>query len=176
LARKLKVFAADQGFVRAVVAAPSRKAALEAWGVRDDLFARGSAREVTDDQALIDEAQASPGEVLRKPIASGADIVAAATAPSKGGSKTKAPAKGKPATKPAKPPPSRGALDKAEAALKTARAEAKTALKAFDEEQADLDRRRIAAERDHGTAIAKEEAARDRARAAYDKALAAWEG
>ncbi len=46
--RKLKVFRAAIGFDDAYVAAPSRKAALAAWGSDADLFARGMADEVTD--------------------------------------------------------------------------------------------------------------------------------
>ena len=42
--RRLKVFRTAIGFHDAYVAAPSRKAALEAWGTDKDLFARGVAR------------------------------------------------------------------------------------------------------------------------------------
>ena len=113
MARKLKVFSADLGFVRAVVAAASRKAALDAWGVHDDLFSRGSAREVTGDEALMAEAVAKPGEVLRKPIASGADIVQSARKPSgSAGASPKVNDKPAAKVKPSKPPPSRAALDK----------------------------------------------------------------
>ena len=51
---KLKVFRTPTGFHDAYVAAPSRKAALAAWGAEADLFARGTAEEVTDArQALV---------------------------------------------------------------------------------------------------------------------------
>lgn len=178
MARKLKVFSADLGFVRAVVAAPSRKAALDAWGVHDDLFARGSAREITDDEALIEEATAKPGEVLRKPIASGADIVQSARKPpstrrTPPADKGEAPAKAK--AKPSKPP-SRAALDRADVALKAARATRSDALKAFDDEQAGLDRRRAAEEAMQDRAVAQSQSSRDEAKAAYDKALKAWGG
>lgn len=46
-ARKLKVFRTSIGFHDAYVSAPSRKAALEAWGAGKDLFAIGSAELVT---------------------------------------------------------------------------------------------------------------------------------
>ena len=46
--RKLKVFRTSAGFDDAYVAAPSRKAALAAWGADADLFARGVAEEVSD--------------------------------------------------------------------------------------------------------------------------------
>jgi hypothetical protein len=64
MARKLKVFRTAIGFHDAYVAAPSRKAALAAWGADADLFARGVAEEVTDAK-LIKAPLARPGEVIR---------------------------------------------------------------------------------------------------------------
>ena len=76
MARTLKVFSTSAGFYEAVVAAPSRKAALAAWGVHDDLFASGAAREV-DDPGLRDAALARPGEIVRVPIRLDPGLVAA---------------------------------------------------------------------------------------------------
>ena len=45
MTRKLKVFRTPIGFHDAYVAAPSQKAALQAWGTDTDLFARGVALE-----------------------------------------------------------------------------------------------------------------------------------
>ena len=78
--RALKVFRAAVGFFDAVVAAPSRRAALEAWGARGDLFALGEAEEVND-LALREEALARPGEVIRIPRGDHAALVAAAKRP-----------------------------------------------------------------------------------------------
>ena len=67
MARALKVFRTPIGFHDAYVAAPSQKAALEAWGVRQDLFKEGQAA-VADDpaaQAALDAERAAgrpPGE------------------------------------------------------------------------------------------------------------------
>ena len=61
--QKLKVFRTPIGFHDAYVAAPSQKAALEAWGADGNLFAQGIAEQVTD-QKLMDEQLASPGEVI----------------------------------------------------------------------------------------------------------------
>ena len=66
MARPLKVFTTAAGFVNAVAAAPSRKAALQAWGVRDNLFASGAATVVTVPD-LIAQALATPGEIVRVP-------------------------------------------------------------------------------------------------------------
>src|SRR5690349_1586468 len=62
--RKLKVFRTSTGFHDAYVAAPSRKAALAAWGADADLFARGVAEEVSDTK-LAKAALERPGEVIR---------------------------------------------------------------------------------------------------------------
>ncbi|MGY2732593.1 hypothetical protein [Sphingomonas sp. UYP23] len=65
MARRLKVFVVPAGFHDAYVAAPSRKAALAAWGSEHDLFARGIAQEVAD-PALTAEPLAHPGEVIKR--------------------------------------------------------------------------------------------------------------
>lgn len=65
MARKLKVFCYSDGFHSWTVAAPSRARALEAWGVKRDLFKDGSAREIDvgPDRAA---ALASPGELIER--------------------------------------------------------------------------------------------------------------
>lgn len=66
MAARLKVFVTSDGLTDYVVATTSRAKALAAWGSHQDLFKTGSARE-TDDAALVKEATAKPGEVLRRP-------------------------------------------------------------------------------------------------------------
>ena len=63
---KLKVYATPIGFHDALVAAPSQKAALEAWGADTNLFSQGSAQVVTD-RELIRRALSKPGKVVRVP-------------------------------------------------------------------------------------------------------------
>ncbi len=65
MARKLKVYRTPIGFHDAYVAASSQKEALTAWGSDADLFARGAADMVTDDE-LTREPLASPGTVVRR--------------------------------------------------------------------------------------------------------------
>ncbi len=65
MARKLKVFCWSDGFHAFTVAAPSRKAALQAWGFERDLFKDGSAREV-DQGPDHDAALARPGELIER--------------------------------------------------------------------------------------------------------------
>jgi hypothetical protein len=67
--RKLKVFQAQFGFHDSVVAAPSKVAALRAWGTHQDLFAAGHAQVATDAKA-ISAATAEPGAPLRRAVGS----------------------------------------------------------------------------------------------------------
>lgn len=67
--RKLKVYQTSVGFYDLAIAAPSRKAALEAWGAASNLFHQGFAKEVAD-KATIDAAIDKPGVVLRRPVGS----------------------------------------------------------------------------------------------------------
>ena len=69
--RHLKVFQAHLGFYDTAVAAPSRAAALKAWGSRQNLFREGVASETKDAQAVT-AALAKPGVVLRRPVGSNA--------------------------------------------------------------------------------------------------------
>jgi hypothetical protein len=63
--RPLKVFRAHLGFYDTVVAAPSQKAALAAWGSKRDLFREGFAS-VSNDAEAAEEALRKPGVVLRR--------------------------------------------------------------------------------------------------------------
>jgi colicin import membrane protein len=67
--RKLKTFVTNLGFFELAVAAPTMKAALEAWGLGHNAFKHGFAKQ-TDDPKIIAAAEAVPGAVLRRPIGS----------------------------------------------------------------------------------------------------------
>jgi len=69
MARKLKTYQTSLGFFDQAIAAPSMKAALEAWGADSNLFHQGAARE-SDDPDVIAAAMAKPGVVLRRPVGS----------------------------------------------------------------------------------------------------------
>jgi colicin import membrane protein len=60
---RLKVFMTQIGFHNWLVAAPNQKAALAAWDVKENLFAMGAAKVVTD-QTCIDLAMKTPGEAV----------------------------------------------------------------------------------------------------------------
>ncbi|MET3840395.1 cell envelope biogenesis protein TolA [Bradyrhizobium sp. OAE829] len=67
MARKLKTYQTSLGFFDQAIAAPSMKAALEAWGADSNLFHQGAAKE-SDDPEIIAAAMAKPGVVLRRPV------------------------------------------------------------------------------------------------------------
>jgi colicin import membrane protein len=67
--RRLKTYQTSLGFFDLAIAAPSMKAAAEAWGSRTDDFKRGFAKQ-TDDPAIVAATMAKPGVVLRRPVGS----------------------------------------------------------------------------------------------------------
>jgi hypothetical protein len=69
MARKLKTYQTSLGFFDLAVAAPSMKAALEAWGADSNLFHQGAAKE-SEDSDVIAATMAAPGVVLKRPVAS----------------------------------------------------------------------------------------------------------
>ena len=179
--RKLKVFRTPTGFHDAYVAAPSRKAALAAWGANVDLFARGAAEEVTDAASMAD-ALAAPGKVIRK-IRGTEDEHFAALPPDKPKTKPTTAAPGpappepppKPKPKP-KPRPSRDALDAAEAAVAQEDERYAGQRKDITARIAALERERDAAARDHDDTADRLERARAKAEAEYAAAMREWRG
>jgi hypothetical protein len=174
--RKLKVFRTSTGFHDAYVAAPSRKAALAAWGADADLFARGVAEQVTD-PTLMTKPLERPGEVIR---VSRGDLAAQlkALGPRKAAKRREVnPTARKPRPRePAGsgPPPGRDGIEAAEKALAQA-------LKRHAAETGALERQRDAVERRLETLRARQanerarlERKRDDARQAYSEALANW--
>ncbi len=67
--RKLKTYVTSLGFFDQAIAAPSMKAALEAWGSKSNLFHQGFAKE-TDEPAIVEATMEKPGIVLKRPIGS----------------------------------------------------------------------------------------------------------
>src|SRR3954471_1951821 len=60
MARKLKTYQTSLGFYDLAIAAPSMKAALQAWGSGSNLFHQGFAKEVTDGP-VVEATMAKPG-------------------------------------------------------------------------------------------------------------------
>lgn len=185
--RQLKVYRTPIGFHDAYVAAPSQKAALEAWGSDADLFARGVAEIVTD-PALTKEPLASPGTVVRRLRGSADDHFAAlpmtrAKRPRKAEPARPAPraAKAEPTPKSlstAKPPPkarprpSRAKLDAAEEALDAIDRRHRDELAAMRRREEALATERRAIEQRQAREVEKLMRARERVKEAYDRAIA----
>ena len=173
MAAKLKVFQARMGFHETVVAAPSRRAALEAWGTRQDLFGEGLAG-TTDDAAAVKVALAAPGVVLSRAAGSKGAFapVGEGTGELPDVPRAKPPAKAKDAPKAKRAPKraDRSRLDAAEAALREAELEHAAALKAMAQERAALDGRELDLRRDWDKDRRALERSRDAAETAYRKA------
>lgn len=66
-AAPLKVFHSHIGFYDTILAAPSMKAAIAAWGANAHIFQHGFAEQTSDPDA-VSAALAQPGIVLRRPF------------------------------------------------------------------------------------------------------------
>jgi len=165
-ARKLKVFQAQLGFFDSVVAAPSKAAALRAWGTHQDLFASGDARIVTD-KAAAAAALEHPGTPLQRAVGTDDPFRLQASSLPKAPSASKKATKGSAKTEPPPPPPDRSALDAAEAALKRLDERRKRAEADLQKEQDELDARRSGAREDYVKARKAASSVLAAARAAY---------
>jgi hypothetical protein len=85
MARKLKTYQTSLGFFDQATAAPSMKAALEAWGADSNLFHQGAAKE-SQDPDVIAATMAKPGVILRRPIGSNGSFAEHAELPTDLGS------------------------------------------------------------------------------------------
>ena len=160
MARKLKTYQTSLGFFDQAIAAPSMKAALEAWGADSNLFHQGAAKE-SDDPDVIAATMAKPGVVLRRPVGSDGSFSEHAELPTDlggGGRPTKA-ARKSARHKPKKT--SAGPVDKA--------AERKAAL-AYEREQKRRERERAREEAARQKERERRQQAVDKAQAALDKA------
>jgi len=178
--RKLKVFRTPTGFHDAYVAAPSRKAALDAWGATADLFARGSAEEITDAR-LMAEPLKHPGEVIR---VSRGDLKAQLNAlgPRKQRAGKISHGKEPPqrqAVKPSPrrtPPPKRDKVDRAEAALDAAREKQAGERAALDKQREAIERKIAALEARQRKALTRLEQRLESTKEAYREAVETWGG
>jgi hypothetical protein len=187
-AQKLKVYRTPIGFHDAYVAAPSQKAALEAWGSDANLFARGLAEIVTDD-ALTREPLQQPGKIIKRLRGSEDEHLAALPADvpkphrseSKSGSSSqptgraasRKPSPAKPKRKP-KPRPSRGTLEAAERDLEALEKRQKEENQALRDREQELQRERRDLERtqDRDRATAEEKIEQERRK--HSEALDRW--
>lgn len=180
-AMKLKVFRIPIGFHDAYVAAPSQKAAIEAWGSDADVFRRGEAELVTDPK-LTKGPLARPGEIVKRLRGTAAEQIAALgdadlPAPRRAKGEAKVRPRTRPEPKPSpkpKPRPSRAALDEAEQALADANERHSVQLDEIAEREAALARERQALETKQRRQRERLEARRDKAEAAHPEAMRRW--
>ena len=169
--RKLKVFQTQMGFYDTVVAAPGQAAALRAWGARQDLFAGGEAKLVTDASAVA-AALKHPNTPLRRAVGSNdpfrlepSGLPRLPDAPKR---RAVTPvAQPRPAA--AQPPADRSALDAAEAALRRLNDERKREEADLRRRQTELGAAKAKAQADYVEARKAAEAAVAEARQAYRK-------
>ena len=177
-AKKLKVFRTPIGFHDAYVAAPSMKAALEAWGSTTNLFSQGAAEQVTD-RKLTRAPLARPGEVVRVPRGSEGEHFKALGKTKKAkkeeagsriesGMTTARKARGR--------RPSSAAVERAEAALARAEARHREALEKLRAEAAAIDKKRREIERTHRGERERLTSELDEAREKFRSAMEEWAG
>jgi len=189
--QKLKVYRTPIGFHDAFVAAPSQKAALEAWGSDVNLFARGVAELVTDG-TLMAEPLASPGKVIRRLRGTPEEQIAAlppdrprARRPSqpsapvspitRNTASTSTPSASAVAKRSAPSPrPSRAALDQAERLLDDLLKQQKTADEELRREEQRLVRKRRDLERSQQRERTIAERRVEKEREAHVAALSRW--
>lgn len=117
MARKLKTYQTSLGFYDLAIAAPSMKAALDAWGADSNLFHQKAARE-SDDPDIVAAAMAKPGVVLKRPVGSDGAFREHAELPKHLGDHGRGSKSKKTAAKPSKPSPNAGsARDDRQAAV-----------------------------------------------------------
>jgi hypothetical protein len=158
MARKLKTYQTSLGFFDLAMAAPSMKAALEAWGADSNLFHQGAATESRDPD-VIAATMAKPGVVLRRPVGTDRPFSEHAELPTDlGGRPAKAARKSK--GHKAKKSSSRS-VDKV--------AERKASL-AFEKEQKRRERERVSEEAARQKDRERRQQAIDKVQAALDRA------
>jgi len=74
--RKLKTYLTSQGFYDLAIAAPSMKAALEAWGASSNLFHQGFAKEADDDDVIAATMEGEARIAVRKILANHPNLTA----------------------------------------------------------------------------------------------------
>src|ERR1700686_162955 len=149
MTKKLKTYETSLGFFDLAIAAPSMKAALEAWGADSNLFHQGAAKQ-SEDPDVVAATTAKPGVVLKRPVGSNGPFKEHAELPTNLGDPTARPSKA--ARKPAGRKPKKTSSRPADKA-----AEQKAAV-AYEREQARRERER-----------AKEEAAQRKQRERWQK-------
>ena len=165
--RTLKVFQTQLGFYDIVVAAPSRAAALRAWGTHRDLFSDKQAQEATDEPAIA-AARAQPGVPLRRAVGTNDAFGLDPGLPRLPDVPQQSAKVSKPKPKPA--PPDRSRLKAAEGALRALTEQRHAEEREFTKRRATLDAEEAEAKRRHAAALSAAETTVEREQRAYIKA------
>jgi hypothetical protein len=168
---RLKVFCTPVGFYDALVAAPSQKAALKAWGTTTDLFAAGRAS-VVEDPDLQELALARPGEVVKRPRGDAHQLIEQMEAEEARERKArpKQAAEKRAAPRAPKPGPDRSELDSAVQEFEAAERGLRDGLDVIAEKRAALDEQERALRARLEDRLARLRSRRDRLAAAFKRA------
>lgn len=161
MAKKLKTYETSLGFFDLAIAAPSMKAALEAWGADSNLFHQGAAKQI-EHPDVVAATMAKPGVVLKRPVGSNGPFKEHAELPTNLGDAIARPSKA--ARKPAGRKPKKTSSRPADKA-----AEQKAAV-AYEREQKRRDRERAREEAARQKEREHRQQAVDKAQSALDKA------
>jgi hypothetical protein len=163
MARALKTYTAEiDGLHQWIVAAANQRAALDAFGLHQNLFAQGLAAE-TKEPELVEAAAGAKGQPLRR-LKSGKGGFEAVESDVSDWSNALDAAKAKPKARKA---PSRAALDRARKALAQIETDGAEELETLEAERDAVEARLTAARN-------RLEKQTDKARAAVETAEAAW--
>ena len=161
MAKKLKTYQTSLGFFDLAIAAPSMKAALEAWGAESNLFHQGAAKQ-SEDRDIVAATMAKPGIMLKRPVGSNGPFKEHAELPTDLGDATARPSKA--ARKPTNRKPKKTSSRPADKAT-----EQKAAV-AYEREQKRGDRKRAREEAARQKEREHRQQAVDKAQSALDKA------
>lgn len=173
--QKLKVYSTPIGFHDALVAAPSQKAALEAWGASTNLFTQGSAHFVTDAKLAKVPLQ-NPGQVVK--VARGTHAEQLAALANQQRPKRKSEPEPEIVPKKAKRPrkrPSRAALERAEEAVDRLKTRQSEELGQLERERKSLEQQLRGLQRRHGRELDKAQARAGEERDKYQAAIDRYE-
>lgn len=158
MARKLKTYQTSLGFFEQAIAAPSMKAALEAWGADSNLFHQGAAKESTDPE-IVAATMKKPGVVLKRPVGSDGPFGEHAQLPKDFGESER------------KKPPSKPSVRKAKSAsARPDKAADKKAEQAYERERQRREREEAKEEAARQKERERRQQAVDKAQAEFDKA------
>jgi len=171
--QKLKVFRTPIGFHDAFVAAPSQKAALEAWGSDSNLFAQGVAEQVTE-PALMQVPLDHPGQVVKVLRGTEQEQLAALSKQElpkrKSAPKAEIIARRKRGRK-----PDRAGVEKAEAALEKLESRQADQMARIDREIRQIEKRRAELQRRHEDERDQAQEKIDEERSKYERAVRRYE-